>query len=223
MQELVSLKIVCSNNSEAIDITKILEKYFGGFAFEERGAEWAKGIEIKDNIISNSSEEKMYDFDYDEIKESLFKRVAFELPHGSFEGHCDYYNGFDGETKCFSQTYNDGLLIEMGKNKKGKLIMCNREFSGTYVMPENITQICDGAFQNCRLIDKVFVSKNVKKIGKDTFGNCNNLTEVHIPATVAKMTGKTIFKNCAKLTIYAPKDSCAEKYAAENGIPHIEE
>lgn len=44
------------------------------------------------------------------------------------------------------------------------------------------------------------------------------MTYVYIPASVTSI-GYNAFAKCGRLTIHGEKGSCAERYAAENGIP----
>ena len=60
----------------------------------------------------------------------------------------------------------------------------------------------------------------VSFINIGAFANCTDLEKILIPASVTKI-GEDAFKNCEKLTIFAPKGSYAETYARENGIQFL--
>ena len=60
----------------------------------------------------------------------------------------------------------------------------------------NITSI-DGAFADCHLLVKIYLSKKKKKIGDGTFKNCENLREINLQNI--KKIGKFAFLNCQNL------------------------
>ena len=65
---------------------------------------------------------------------------------------------------------------------------------GDVVIPDGVTSICSGAFQNC-----------------------TGLTGVTIPDSVTSI-GWCAFSGCTGLTIHAPSGSAAEEYARNNSI-----
>ena len=222
MQECVFLEVKTQDNAQANAIAEKIKNYLNA-SFEDRVAEWGNGIEVRDNVVVNNYESKMYYFDYEDLKERLFERIARDLPDIPFDGKCEYSNDDGDPPSSFRKVYCDGILSEVGKNKKAKLIYCSKSYSGRYTMPASVNQICDGAFRDCRSLEIVFVSENVKKIGKDTFSGCDHLSQIYIPNSVGKIVGKTVFKGCTNLTIYAPTGSYAETYAKENNISFVAE
>jgi hypothetical protein len=210
------------NEAEANAIAESVIAYCNS-SYEENFRIWGSGIYISENTVKNDSESKMYYFDYESLKENLFEKIAQDLPDYDFNGSCMYYNDDGDPPARFKKEYRSGILTEGTNAKKQKLVFCTTTYEGDYVAPETINQIADGAFRNCSKLVKVVLSPSIKKIGKDTFSDCIGLKEVHIPKSVEKMIGKTIFKNCNQLTIYAPIGSCAETYAKENNIPFVAE
>ena len=45
----------------------------------------------------------------------------------------------------------------------------------TFVIPDGVTTICEGAFNNCKSLTDVVIPDSVEFIGCNAFGNCNNL------------------------------------------------
>lgn len=225
MQDIITLSISANTAEDAAAIAEFIKNYCENH-YEDRIVQWGQYVVTRSfgtsHMVYNDAETPMDYFDFETLKENLFERIANKLPDIDFDGSCEYTNNDDMSVRC-RKSYENGILLEIPKNKKAKLISCKAGFTGTYSMPSNIHQINNGAFQNCTSLEEVFLCENIKKLGKDTFLGCENLRKVHIPQTVAKITGKTVFKGCGKVTIYAPAGSCAETYAKENNIPFVAE
>ena len=135
----------------------------------------------------------------------------------------------------------NGILFNKDKNK---ILVCPCAKTGTYVIPDSITSIEDGAFYCCSKLTNITIPNSVTSIGewafadcseltgiiipnsvtsiKDgTFRNCSGLTSITIPASVTSI-GKYAFTNCNNLTIYGNAGSYAETYAKDNNIPFTE-
>ena len=80
-----------------------------------------------------------------------------------------------------------------------------------------VTKIDDGAFKTLN-ITSVTIPDTVVSIGWFAFSDCASLTRVFIPQSVVSI-GYEAFSGCKQLTVYATKDSYAEKYAKSYGIP----
>ena len=64
-------------------------------------------------------------------------------------------------------------------------------------IPDTVETIDDGVFYKCTSLEKIYISENVKYIGKDVFTGCDSLT------------------------LYGKAGSYAEQYAAENDLRFI--
>lgn len=120
-----------------------------------------------------------------------------------------------------SETSVDGIFYS---NSGTVLVSCSDSFkSNTFIIPETVTEISDGAFIGNTSIKTIVFSKNLKKIGKDAFyqsaletadlKNCSNLTEIgdcaflgcknlkniYLPASAVSL-GESLFKDCVSLT-----------------------
>lgn len=69
---------------------------------------------------------------------------------------------------------------------------------GFVEIPEGITRIGNGAFQDCETVTGVVIPEGVEIIGNDAFNGCKNLTSVVIPDSV-KWIFMRAFKGCDKL------------------------
>lgn len=76
-------------------------------------------------------------------------------------------------------------------------------------------------FKDCGKLKKVELPLNTKRIAYECFMNCSELEEVLIPASVTSIENNA-FDYCNKVTIIGAKNSYAEKYATDSGIPFKE-
>ena len=88
-------------------------------------------------------------------------------------------------------------------------------------IPDSVISIGNQAFWNIQTLISVTVGYNVESIGYYAFGSCYNLANIFITDTVATI-GMEAFRGCGMLTINAPKDSVAQKYAVDNNIQWLE-
>jgi hypothetical protein len=99
-----------------------------------------------------------------------------------------------------------GVLFDL-KNKK--LLYAPPALSGTYAVPEGISEIEEGAFTGCQNLTGVVLPRGITEIKSGTFRKCQNLTEILIPDTVVKI-GDNAFAECQKLTELIIPDSVVE-------------
>jgi hypothetical protein len=83
-------------------------------------------------------------------------------------------------------------------NRNGNvLIQCPAGRTGSYMIPNSVTNIGDRAFEGCGLVS-VTIPNTVTNIGDSAFDTCTNLTNVTIPYSV-KSIGSEVFEYCTKL------------------------
>lgn len=70
-----------------------------------------------------------------------------------------------------------GVLYNKSKTE---LIRCPGTFSGTYVIPESVSQISESAFSDCTALTAITIGLNVESIGDSAFYGCTGLTGVYI-------------------------------------------
>ncbi len=63
-----------------------------------------------------------------------------------------------------------------------KVIFCSPSKEGSYVMPDTVTEIAEGAFQNCNDLTEVKISENVTEIVYCAFYSCASLSKVDLPS-----------------------------------------
>ena len=92
------------------------------------------------------------------------------------------------------------------------LIKYNGEKSSVTI-PENVTCISGGVFENNTNISEVILPNNLKEIGWHCFNGCTNLTSIIIPKSVTKI-GSLAIPNTCKIKVYRP--SAGYDYRATN-------
>ena len=86
-------------------------------------------------------------------------------------------------------------------------------------IPESVKSISTFAFFNCSNLANMTIPEGVTIIEENAFCGCSKLSDIIIPDSVTQISAA--FSRCSKLTIHAPADSYAERYAEENGIPFV--
>ena len=87
----------------------------------------------------------------------------------------------------------------------GKNAFFNCQALAKVTIPQSVTSIGDGAFQNSSLTD-VTIPQGVTSIGEDAFGWCSGLTSVTIPQSVTSI-GKEAFRECRYLQSLTIEDA----------------
>ncbi len=71
--------------------------------------------------------------------------------------------------------------------------------NGTLTIPNGVTSIGNGAFNNCTSLTSINIPNGVTSIGNYAFYNCTSLTSINIPESVTSI-GYCAFSNCNSLT-----------------------
>lgn len=92
----------------------------------------------------------------------------------------------------------------------------------TYVIPEFVETICDGAFQGSEHLKQVTISKNIRHIGNRAFSDSSSLSEI-VWDTPEATGGSYVFENCPALkTVIADDAQKLLNYKHDNyGSPFI--
>ncbi len=87
-------------------------------------------------------------------------------------------------------------------------------------IPDSVTVIDVGAFDNCKRLVDFIVPESVKAIGKDAFSNNIGLRKLLIPAQTEKIVSP-ILENTTGCVVYCYTDSAAHQYAEKEKIPYV--
>ncbi len=102
---------------------------------------------------------------------------------------------------------NGVLKVSFEPNSKlntiGDNAFCNGKFTSIQ-LPETVTQIGTGAFQNCSNLKSIQIPSKIKVLFQMTFSNCRALESIVLPNQLM-MLGSNCFNNCFQLkTIVLP-------------------
>ncbi|MCQ4774120.1 leucine-rich repeat protein [Lacrimispora saccharolytica] len=90
----------------------------------------------------------------------------------------------------------DGNLI-YSSNKK-TLVLCAPGYKGTVSVAEGVDDISDAAFYNCEKVTEIILPSTVATIGYSCFFGCTSLKNIILPNSVTSASG-ALFKNCTAL------------------------
>lgn len=114
----------------------------------------------------------------------------------------------------------DGVTYNAGKTR---IISCDRNKSGEYVMPDTVTEIAEKAFNQCTMLTSVKVSDKVTKIAYSAFEDCSSLNSVTLPSKLESIN-ECAFSGCKNLAdITIPDTLISIGYSAfsDSGLEKI--
>ncbi len=95
----------------------------------------------------------------------------------------------DSNNKYYSS--ENGVLYNKNKTT---LLYCPRDKTGSFTIPDTVTELADYAFAGSRLSNiNISASNNIKEIGENTFNYCINLRYFEIPDGVTKIKPFTFY------------------------------
>jgi len=110
-----------------------------------------------------------------------------------------YLNGnpfaeWNGKLECLSPNfvYEDDVLFNKDKSR---IISFRNQNIESYVIPNSVTSIGDGAFSYCSSLHSVFIPDSVTSIGDCAFWDCSSLSKIVIPSSVTSI-GDGAFDGC---------------------------
>lgn len=116
----------------------------------------------------------------------------------------------------------DGNLFSKDKTELLQYIIGKTEES--YIVPNGVTSICDGAFAECESLTSIEMPNGVTSIGEYAFYDCYNLTSVKMPNSVTSI-GEAAFWCCGSLTsikIPSGVKSISDSAFSASGLTSIE-
>lgn len=93
--------------------------------------------------------------------------------------------------------YIDKYGVEYTDDKE-TLVRCPIDYEGEYIIPDNVREIKDRAFESCRGLTFIHLPANLNSIEIAVFIGCSNLRKVEIPNTVCYINTDA-FRECYSL------------------------
>ena len=84
------------------------------------------------------------------------------------------------------------------------------------LIPNDVISIGDRAFYRCSGLESITLPDSVTSIGDDAFAECGNLTNIAIPDSVTSILNA--FAGCEALIITVSRDSYAAEYCKEKEL-----
>ena len=104
---------------------------------------------------------------------------------------------WDGKLECLSPNfiYKDDVLFNKDKRK---IISFRNQNIESYIIPDSVTSIGNGAFSGCSSLSNIVIPSSVTSIGSKAFDDCSSLSSIVIPNSVTSI-GEWAFSNCSSL------------------------
>ena len=110
-----------------------------------------------------------------------------------------------GELECLSANFIYEGDVLFNKDKSEIISFRNKKIM-SYIIPDNVTSIRDGAFDSCSCLSSFAISDSVTNIGDFAFFNCSSLSSLVIPDSVTSIRDGAFF-NCSSLSSLVIPDS----------------
>ena len=104
---------------------------------------------------------------------------------------------WNGELKCSSPNFIYEGDILFNKDKSEIVSFKNKKLK-SYVIPDSVTSIAEGAFSSCSSLVSIIFPDGVKNIGGRVFEKCSSLTNLILPNSVTNI-GESSFEGCSSL------------------------
>lgn len=85
----------------------------------------------------------------------------------------------------------------------------NNSAIGRVILPDSIREIRENAFKGCVSMQTIRLSQNLETIEKGAFENCKKLLKIELHESVRRI-GESAFKRCLKLNSFAVNDALEE-------------
>ena len=105
---------------------------------------------------------------------------------------------WNGKLECLSPNfiYEDDVLFNKNKSK---IISFRIQNIKSYIIPDSVTSIGNGAFSGCSFLSSIVIPDSVTSIGDGAFSGCSSLSSIVIPKSVTSI-GDSAFFGCSSLS-----------------------
>lgn len=126
---------------------------------------------------------------------------SIAIPSSVIETGCDIITGCTGIKKIIIDKENPRFCTSNGViySKDQKVLVHIPESLDSFVIPNQVKEIGDGAFACCSKLSTLKIPNNVTEIGLWAFSRCTNLTSIVIPNSIKWIKGGA-FADCIRLS-----------------------
>lgn len=173
-----------------------------------------------------------YAFDYEAIESVYLRGTVKRIGSGAFYDCtsltsvtlCEgiMYIGTD----CFSYCeYLESVSLPSTLETLGDSAFANCYSVKEIDIPGGVGEVSTKLLEGCTSLEKVTLGEGIMRICDNAFQGCESLRELHVPSSCEVMADN-LFHLCSdiclsEMTIYGYAGSCAESFAAENGIRFV--
>ena len=152
-------------------------------------------------------------YDCDSLRTVLLPSSLTELGSKAFAmcNSLDYIYIPDGVTKIGSQVLYQSACYYDSQNWYGDvfyiwpyLLEAKKSISGSCTILEGVSNLADGAFENCYNLTDVILPDSLRIIGASAFEHCDQLQRITIPAGVTTIEDKAFYECTAATDIQCP-------------------
>ena len=96
----------------------------------------------------------------------------------------DVFAAMFGNKREIDEDYRNGFKDKFGViySKDGcRLLKCENESIGEYIIKEGTETICDEAFENCSFLQQIILPNTVTYVGESVFKGCKSLKQITMP------------------------------------------
>ena len=115
------------------------------------------------------------------------------------------FSDWGGMLECLSPTftYEDDVLFNKDKSE---IVSFRNQKNESYIIPDSVTDIGDGAFGGCSSLSNIVIPDSVTAMGDFAFSDCRSLSNIVIPDSVTDI-GDGAFEGCSSLSNIVIPDS----------------
>lgn len=117
----------------------------------------------------------------------------------------------------------DGVLFDKDGDKVRLLTYPQGNFSTTYVIPDDVVAIEDGAFRGCQNLSSITIPQNVVTMGNGVFWGCSSLATIEVSSENANFCSKdgVLYSKDQTLIMKYPAAKSDVSYAISDGVSEI--
>ncbi len=146
-----------------------------------------------DGVLYNKSKSKLVWYPLGRSKKIELSSYIEDFSVLELGCYSDYSISFVGEGGNYIT--EDGVTYNADKTY---IIFCDKEKSGSYIMPDSVLNIRNSAFKNCKSLTEVSISDSVAEIMYATFAGCDSLKNIDLPNNLNSLNDYA-FSDCPSI------------------------